>query len=105
MSAEIIQEYSEYEEGFAGFFYGHTHGIGKFLARGPNRSCSWGLYHSHGTPDLSCICDPRCNLQQHWILNPLSQARDGACILTEKTLGPQPAEPQWECLLLFLREA
>ena len=28
------------------------------------------------TPDLSHICDLHCSLQQHWILNPLSEARD-----------------------------
>ena len=29
------------------------------------------------TPDLSRICDPGCySLQQHWIFNPLSEARD-----------------------------
>ena len=30
-------------------------------------------------PGLSCICDLHCSLQQHWILNPLSKARDGTC--------------------------
>ena len=28
----------------------------------------------HGDP--SSICDLHCSLQQHWILNPLSEARD-----------------------------
>ena len=27
-------------------------------------------------PDQSCICDLHCSLWQHWILNPLSEARD-----------------------------
>ena len=29
------------------------------------------------TPDLSCVCDLHHSSQQHWILNPLSEARDG----------------------------
>ena len=28
------------------------------------------------TPDLSCTYDLHHNLQQHWIFNPLSKARD-----------------------------
>ena len=28
------------------------------------------------TPDLSHVCDLRCDLQQLWILNPWSKARD-----------------------------
>ena len=35
------------------------------------------------TPDLSHICDLHSNLWQHWILNPLSEARDGTCILKD----------------------
>ena len=35
------------------------------------------------TPDLSCACDLCCSLQQHWILNPLSKARDRTRILMD----------------------
>ena len=35
------------------------------------------------TLDLSCICDLHRSLQQHWILNPLSEARDRTHILME----------------------
>ena len=35
------------------------------------------------TPDLSCICDSRCSLQQCWILNPLREVRDQTHTLTE----------------------
>ena len=31
--------------------------------------------------DLSCFCDLHLSSQQHQILNPLSKARDGTCIL------------------------
>ena len=33
------------------------------------------------TQDLSRICDLYCSSQQHQILNPLSDARDGTCVL------------------------
>ena len=33
--------------------------------------------------DLSCICDPCCSLQQHWILKQLSEARDQTHILMD----------------------
>ena len=36
------------------------------------------------TPGLSCSCDLLCGLQQHWMLNPLSEARDRTGILTDK---------------------
>ena len=41
-------------------------------------------------PDLIHICDLHCSLWQHWILNPLSKARDQTCILmnTSQVLNP-----------------
>jgi len=44
--------------------------------------------------DPRCICNH--SLQQHQILNPLSEAKNGTCILTETTLGFLPAEAQQE---------
>ena len=38
------------------------------------------------TQDLSLICDLRHNLWQHQILNPLSKARDGICILRDNLM-------------------
>ena len=35
------------------------------------------------TPDPSCVCNPYHSSRQHWILNPLSEARDQACILMD----------------------
>ena len=35
------------------------------------------------TPDLSCVCSLRHSLWQHQILNPLSEAKDGTCILMD----------------------
>ena len=34
-------------------------------------------------PDLSSICKLHCSLQQCWILNPLRETRDQACILLQ----------------------
>ena len=40
--------------------------------------------------DPSCIFNLHCNLQQHWILNPLSEARDRTSDLmdTRQVLNP-----------------
>ena len=35
------------------------------------------------TPDLSCICNIHHSLWQHWILNPLREARDQIGSLTD----------------------
>ena len=47
-------------------------------------------------PDLSHVCNLCCSSWQHQILNPLSEAGDWTCILTEPMLVPWPAEPQQE---------
>ena len=39
------------------------------------------------TLDPSRMCDLCCSLWQHQSLNPLSEARDGTCILTETMSG------------------
>ena len=38
------------------------------------------------TQDPNCICDLRHSLQQCWILNPLSKARNQTCILMNASL-------------------
>ena len=38
-------------------------------------------------PVPSCICDLHHSLQQHWILNPLSESRDQTSILRDTILG------------------
>ena len=35
------------------------------------------------TRDPSRVCDLHHSARQHWILNPLSEARDRTCILTD----------------------
>ena len=42
---------------------------------------------ARATPDPSHICNLHCSLWQRWILNPLSEARDGSRILTETMSG------------------
>ena len=61
---------------------------GCFQARGLVRAAAETHAIAAATPHLSRICDLHCSLQQHQILNPLSQARDQTCILTETMLGP-----------------
>ena len=39
------------------------------------------------TPDLSCVCDLCCNLQQRQVLNSLSKARDQTCIFMDTMSG------------------
>ena len=45
------------------------------------------------TPDPSHFYHLYCSLRQPQILNPLNEASDHTCILTETTLG---TDPQWE---------
>ena len=44
------------------------------------------------TPDPSHICDLHHRSWQHWILNPLSEARDWTCIL----MDPSQIQELWE---------
>ena len=45
------------------------------------------------TPDLNHIWDLHHSILQHQILNPLSEARDRTCILTDTMSGSYPMEP------------
>ena len=56
----------------------------------------WHIEVSRLQLNWSCICDLCPSLQQCWILNPLSKARDWIHILTEAMLGSSPAEPHWK---------
>ena len=53
------------------------------------------------TPDPSHICYLCCSSQQHWILKPLSKARDQTHILEDSMLSSYLAEPQQELWPLF----
>ena len=52
------------------------------------------------TQDLSRVCDLQHSLRQHQILNLLSRARDGTCVLMD-TSQFTPAEPLPELPVLF----
>ena len=50
----------------------------------PGLGVKLGIYiTATATPDLICICNLCCNLQQCWILNPLRGARDQTHILMD----------------------
>ena len=40
------------------------------------------------TLDQSCVCNLHQGSQQHWILNPLGEARDWTCILMDTIQAP-----------------
>ena len=67
---------------------------GSFQARGLIGAAAAGLCHSHSNARSEPYL--HCSLRQRWILNPLSEARDGTCILTETVPGAKPTEPQWD---------
>ena len=50
-------------------------------ARGRIGAVATSLCLSHNNQHLSHICDLHHSSQQHQVLNPLSKARDGICIL------------------------
>ena len=56
------------------------------------------------TPDPSCVSDLRYSSRQEWILNPLSKARDGTCVLTEdkKTFKQESSLPTWASSLICI---
>ena len=49
---------------------------GSSQAKGRIGAAATGLHHSRNNTDPSHICDQHCILWPHWILNPLSEARD-----------------------------
>ena len=64
------------------YFYGHTCSIWKF----PDLRVKLELQllahtTATATQDPSCVCNLHYSSWQHQILNPLSKARDGTCIL------------------------
>ena len=66
------------------FIYSHLFraapvAFGGSQARGPFGAVASGLYHSHSnTGSESCLW-PTSQFTAHWILNPLSKARDWTC--------------------------
>ena len=52
-------------------------------ARGQIGAAASAYATTTATPDLSRICNLHHSLRQCWILNPLSEARDGTRVLTD----------------------
>ena len=53
------------------------------------------------TPDPSCVCDYRS--REHWILNPLSEARDQTCILMDASQVPHHRAAMETPIISFLQ--
>ena len=55
---------------------------------GVKTELQWPAYTiATAAPDLSRICDLGLSSQKHQSLNPLSEARDGTCILMDTMSG------------------
>ena len=78
----------KYQHFFFFFFYSHTYGIWKFWTRSWSGAAAVAYATAEAIPDLSHICDLHRILLQWESLNPLSEARDWTCILTETRSGP-----------------
>ena len=69
---------------------------GSSWARGQIITAAEAYTSVTATPDPSHMSNLHHSLWQHQILNPLSKARDGSCILADTMLGSQATKPQWE---------
>ena len=72
---------------FSSSFQDTPEGYESSQARGWITAAAEGPHHDTATLDPSYISDPHCSLQQCWIPNPQSEARDQACILMDTTSG------------------
>ena len=73
-------------------------------ARGWNRAAAAGLRTTAtAKPHLSLVCDLHHSSRQHWILNPLSEARNWTCVLMD-TSQVFSAESQQELLSAFFKK-
>ena len=79
---------------FGFLFMATPEAYGISQARGRIGAAAAGLCHTAtATPDLTRISDLHHSLWQHRILNPLSEASDRTCVLTDTMLGSKPMEP------------
>ena len=69
---------------FCLFFQGCTHGIWRFpVSRIGVKSELQPLVYATAMQDLSCLCDLHHSSWQHWMLKPLSEARDKTHVLKD----------------------
>ena len=80
---------------FIVFFRVTLTAYGSSQARGRISYGSWPTPRATAIPNRSCVCDLYHSLWQHWILNPLSEARYRNLILMNASQLIS-AEPQWE---------
>ena len=57
-------------------FYSHTHSTWRFPGQGSNQLQQLAYATATAMQDLSHVCDLHHSSWQHWILNPLCEARD-----------------------------
>ena len=66
------------------YFFRAAHATyGSSQGRGWIGAAAARLHHSHTTCYLSCVCNLHHSSWQHWILYPLSEARDRSCVLMD----------------------
>ena len=73
-------------------FNDHVDAVGP-QARGRILAIAEAYTTATETQDPSCLCHLHCSLWQRRILNPLREAEDRTCILTETASGLYPTEP------------
>ena len=107
----VIRKHSLISSSFSSHFFPFravSAAYGSSWERGRTGTVAAGLQsqpQQHQIWAASATYDWCCSLQQQWILNPLSQARDWICTLMDDSqVGSEPTEPQLE-LPVFLNSS
>ena len=82
------------------FFLGYPTAYGSSQARGRIRAAAESYTTAMATLDLSHICNLCHSLQEHLILNPLSEAMDRTRILMDTSWVPNPLSHNKNCDLI-----
>ena len=72
------------------FFRVAPSAYGGSQARGQNLAVPMAYITARATSEWSHICDLQHRSWQYWILNPLSRARDGTCVLMDASSDSSP---------------
>ena len=78
------------------FFRAAPTAYGRSQSRVQIGTAATSLHHSNSNEGSEHVCDLYHSSQQHWILNPLSEARDQINILMDILVRFITAEPSWE---------